>query len=546
MNILLIFPPSTIYGADLTTPAVVPPLGLCYLGGYLEKHGYKNVTILDARSLSKGRVIREGNRALYGLKDDEIVEYIKKVDPDVIGISCMYTAYSGDTHRLAQTIKNMDKKIPIVVGGAHASTFPDLVLKDTNVDIVSHYEGEETFLEVVRSIENNKGFADVKGISYRENGAVIKNPAREFIEDLDTIPFPARHLVDMDLYLDNEPTTFGMRAPATTFITSRGCPQSCVFCTIKTVWDDMNFRSRSPKNVVDELEHLNKEYGIEEFYWMDDAAGTSKKRLIEICDEIIERKLDIKWTTPNGIAHWYLDEKVLDKMKAAGCYRVTFGMESGNLETRKYIGKPFPLEQATKMLAHANKIGLWTICTFIIGFPVEDEESIMDTIDYACSCGTDMAVFYLLCPHPGTDVYQDFQKDGLLDFEHILDPASFNSEQDFEEIGTQLGGSGASTNHLSPTQINDYVNLAYKRFFKNRLMNALNPVRTLRKIHSFEDLKYTIKVGKLGIESALQTIISEKFSSQKIAGERVAKKAEKDQEKFKNDIKLPFSPRLES
>ena len=546
MNILLIFPPSTIYGADLTTPAVVPPLGLCYLGGYLEKHGYNNVTILDARSLSKGRVIREGNRALYGLKDDEIVEYIKKVDPDVIGISCMYTAYSGDTHRLAQTIKNMDKKIPIVVGGAHASTFPDLVLKDTNVDIVSHYEGEETFLEVVRSIENNKGFADVKGISYRENGAVIKNPAREFIEDLDTIPFPARHLVDMDLYLDNEPTTFGMRAPATTFITSRGCPQSCVFCTIKTVWDDMNFRSRSPKNVVDELEHLNKEYGIEEFYWMDDAAGTSKKRLIEICDEIIERKLDIKWTTPNGIAHWYLDEKVLDKMKAAGCYRVTFGMESGNLETRKYIGKPFPLEQATKMLAHANKIGLWTICTFIIGFPVEDEESIMDTIDYACSCGTDMAVFYLLCPHPGTDVYQDFQKDGLLDFEHILDPASFNSEQDFEEIGTRLGGSGASTNHLSPTQINDYVNLAYKRFFKNRLMNALNPVRTLRKIHNFEDLKYTIKVGKLGIESALQTIISKKFSSQKIAGERVAKKAEKDQEKFKNDIKLPFSPRLES
>ena len=546
MNILLIFPPSTIYGADLTTPAVVPPLGLCYLGGYLEKHGYKNVTILDARSLSKGRVVREGNRALYGLKDDEIVEYIKKINPDVIGISCMYTAYSGDTHRLASTIKNMDKNIPVVVGGAHASTFPDLVLKDTNIDVVSHYEGEVTFLEVVRAIESNTGFAGVKGISYRENGVVIKNSVREFIEDLDTIPFPARHLVDMDLYLDNEPTTFGMRAPATTFITSRGCPQSCVFCTIKTVWDDMNFRSRSPKNVVDELEHLNKEYGIEEFYWMDDAAGTSKKRLTEICDEIIERKLDIKWTTPNGIAHWYLDEKVLDKMKTAGCYRVTFGMESGNLETRKYIGKPFSLEQATKMLAHANKIGLWTICTFIIGFPVEDEESIMDTIDYACSCGTDMAVFYLLCPHPGTDVYQDFQKDGLLDFEHILDPASFNSEQDFEKIGTQLGGSGASTNYLSPTQINDYVNLAYKRFFKNRLMNALNPVRTFRKIHNLEDLKYTIKVGKLGIESALQTIISKKFTSQKIAGERVAKKAEKDQEKFKNDIKLPLSPRLES
>ena len=540
MNILLIFPPSTIYGADLTIPAVVPPLGLCYLGGYLEKHGYKNITILDARSLSKGRILREGNRALYGLTDKEIEDYIKNVGPDVIGISCMYTAYSGDTHRLARTIKNMDKNIPIVIGGAHASTFPDLVLKDTNVDVVSHYEGEETFLEVVRAIEGKKGFAGIKGISYRENGAIIKNPKREFIDDLDTIPFPARHLVDMDLYLDSEPTTFGMRAPATTFITSRGCPQSCVFCTIKTVWGDMNFRARSAKNVVDELEHLQKTYDIEEFYWMDDAAGTTKKRLIAICDEIIDRKLNIKWTTPNGIAHWYLDEKVLDKMKAAGCYRVTFGIESGNLETRKYIGKPFALEQATRMLAHANKIGLWTICTFIIGFPVENEESIMDTIDYACNCGTDMAVFYLLCPHPGTDVYQDFQKEGLLNLEHILDPASFSSEEDFEKIGTQLGGSGSSTKHLSQTQINDYMNLAYKRFFKTRLMNSLNPIRTLRKIRNFEDLKYTVRVGKLGIESALQAITAKKFSSQKIVGERVAKKAEKDQEELKNDVKLPL------
>ena len=302
----------------------------------------------------------------------------------------------------------------------------------------------------------------------------------------------------------------------------------------------MNFRSRSPKNVVDELQHLHENYDIEEFYWMDDAAGTSKKRLIAICDEIIERKLDIKWTTPNGIAHWYLDEQVLDKMKAAGCYRVTFGIESANLETRKYVGKPFPLEQATKMLAHANKIGLWTICTFIIGFPVEGEESIMDTIDYACNCGTDMAVFYLLCPHPGTDVYEDFQKDGLLNFEHIFDPASLNSDEDFEAIGTQLAGRGSSTKHLSPAQLNDYLNLGYKRFFKTRLMNSLNPVRTLRKIHNLEDLKYTIRVGKLGIESALQSILTGKFFSQKIVTERVSKKLQENQERFKNDIKLPL------
>ena len=144
MNILLIFPPSNIYGDDLTIPAIVPPLGLCYIAGYLEKHGYKNVTVLDARSLSKDRVIRVGNRALYGLTDEEIKDYIEKLNPDIIGISCMYTAYSGDAHRVARIIKEMDETIPVIMGGAHASTFPELVLKDHNIDFVTHFEGEET------------------------------------------------------------------------------------------------------------------------------------------------------------------------------------------------------------------------------------------------------------------------------------------------------------------------------------------------------------------------------------------------------------------
>ena len=128
----------------------------------------------------------------------------------------------------------------------------------------------------------------------------------------------------------------------------------------------------------------------------------------------------------------------------------------------------------------------------------------------------------------------------MLNFEHIFDPASLNSDEDFEAIGTQLAGSGSSTKHLSPKQLNDYVNLGYKRFFKTRLMNSLNPVRTLRKIHNFEDLKYTLRVGKLGIQSALDAILTGKFLSQKIVTERVAEKLEKNQERFKNDIKLPL------
>ena len=113
------------------------------------------------------------------------------------------------------------------------------------------------------------------------------------------------------------------------------------------------------------MELLYNRYGVREFQIMDDSAGTSKVRLQEICREILKRGLDIKWTTPNGIAHWFLDEETLKLMKMAGCYRITFGIESGNIQTRAFLGKPFPLEQAKRMLHFANSIGMWTICTFI-------------------------------------------------------------------------------------------------------------------------------------------------------------------------------------
>ena len=510
MNILLIFPPSTIYGSDPTIPSVVPPLGLAYIAGYLEKHGYK-VDILDARSLSKERVIRKGDTAIYGLTDDEIRDHIRKIKPDIVGISCMYTAYSGDAHRVARIVKDLDKKIHIIMGGAHASTFPELVLKDSNIDVVVHAEGEETFLELVRNIENKEGYEKTKGISFNKNGVLTKNPLRSFIEVLDTIPFPARHLLDMNLYLNKTPNLYAMRAPSTTMITSRGCPQSCIYCTIQSVWGNRKWRGRSPKNVVDEMELLHKKYGINELYWMDDSAGTSKKRLIEICNEIIGRKLDIKWTTPNGIAHWYLDEPILDKMKAAGCYRVTFGIESGNVETRKFIGKPFPLEQAKRMIRYANGIGMWTICTFIIGFPFESEKSIIDTINFACESGTDMAVFYLLCPHPGTKVYDIFKEEGLLNLDYVIDPTVHVESKDFENIGLKLAGRGAKTKYCTPEELQQYLSLAYRFFFRTRLKHSLNPARTVQKIRNIEDFKYVCKIGRMGIKVAFKSMLGKAF-----------------------------------
>src|SRR3989338_6892444 len=198
MNILLIFPPSTIYGKDPTIPSVVLPLGLAYIAAYLERENYK-VSILDARSLSRDRVIVSSCKALYGLTDEELHLAVVKHAPDIVGISCMYTAYSADAHRVAKIVKGVNRDIVVAMGGAYASAFPDVVMKDNNADMVVHNEGEETFLELVKCVEGKKGFSPVAGITFRDkSGRIIVNPARNFIKDLDSIPFPARHLLDME------------------------------------------------------------------------------------------------------------------------------------------------------------------------------------------------------------------------------------------------------------------------------------------------------------------------------------------------------------
>ena len=291
------------------------------------------------------------------------------------------------------------------------------------------------------------------------------------------------------------------------------CPGRCIYCSIHSVWGN-SWRGRSPKNVVDEIEKLVIEYGINEFYFFDDSMGANKKRLGKICDEIIKRKLDIRWSPPNGIAHWTLDEKLLEKMKKAGCYRITFGIESGNLETRKFIGKPYDLSQAKKMIKHANKIGMWTICTNIIGFPYETRQQIQDTIDFAVKSGTDLAVFYLLCPHPGTKVYDIFKSEGLIDLDKIFSPYKKYQTEDFAEIGQVLAGRGAATKNFSKEELQVIVSEAYRSFLLKRLTSFLDLRRIFNKIHSWEDFLFVVKIGRNSFKVILRNISHRTFGSQ--------------------------------
>lgn len=489
MRILLIYPPVTVYGSSKVNPH--PPLGLAYLASYLLSKADHNIKILDALALGKDNIRSKGKTTRIGLSEKKLALQIKKYDPSVVGISVMFTAFVQDAFDVAKIVKSVNPKIKVVLGGAHVSIDPKSVVKNKNVDFAVKGEGEVPFFKLVNCLEHKRSLVGLVGLTYKKGKKIIQNIDGGYIKDLNTIPFPARHLLPMDLYQSKE-DLFAMRYPSTTMVTSRGCPGICKYCSIHAVWG-YSWRGRSAKNVVDEIELLVANFGIKEIYFSDDSMSVDKKRLNEICDEIIRRRIDIKWSTPNGIAHWTLDKQLLKKMKKAGCYRITFGIESGNPDVRRWVGKPFSLRQASQLTKYANKIGLWTLATNIIGFPYETKEQIEDTVNYAITSDVDFALFFRLGPRPGTPIYEIFKKEGWLPKdERFLYSESVACE----------------TKYIKGKQLYEIQSNAYRKFLKHRFISFLNPIRIIRKIHSFEDFCYILKLSLGGGKMALNLISS--------------------------------------
>ncbi|MFH1691100.1 MAG: radical SAM protein [Candidatus Omnitrophota bacterium] len=504
MDILLFNPYYTQLKKFYSFYSPAPPISLMYLAGYLKKHGLSSkIYELGIFEIEKAKQFNNSIR--FGLSDAEIVTILEKEKPRIVGITSMYSIFYRDALEIAKLIKKVSPEIKVVLGGNHASSYWKHVLKNQAVDFVVIGEGEETFLELVRTLTASKPFEHILGLGWRDNsGRIKRSPERPLIKNLDEIPFPEVDLINYHRYFSHT-NPFAMRAPVISLITSRGCPGKCVYCTVKAVWG-RSWRGRSPKNVVDEIENYMRKYNIREFAFLDDSASVDRKRWEGLCDEIIARSLNIKWTTPNGIAHWTLTKDILDKMKKAGCYRITFGIESGYPETRRFLGKPYSLQQAKELIQHANRIGLWTICTNIIGFPYENLNSINATIDFAKRCGTDFAAFYLLMPQPTSEVYEYFKKEGLLNFDSFFEKEDFNEEQ-FEKINYILNETGSDTVHFKKEELNRLQKQAYRAFLLHRGLSYLaNPLKILRKIHSMEDLRFILRIIRKGIQIFLRTL----------------------------------------
>lgn len=474
MKVMLIHPPGTVYGTGLLKPSI--PMGLLYISAYLKKNGVETL-FLDTIAGNTKRIEKRGTGKRYGMSNAKIVKLIKKLQPDMVGIGTMFSAYFDDVVELSKTIKKVNKNIKVIVGGSHVSVDPVGVMKIKTIDVAVYGEGEVTMLELAE----NKNLEKIDGIVFRKNKEIVKNKPRDLVKNLDTLPYPDWEALDFKKYAME--SGFNMRKPVFPIISSRGCPGHCLYCSVNAVWHHL-WRGRSAKDVVNEMEYLIKNFGAREFAFQDDSVSVDKKRLEEICDEMIKRKLKVTWTTPNGIAHWTLTKPLLKKMKEAGCYRITFGIESGDPEMRRWVGKPYSLEQAKDLTKYANSIGMWTLATNIIGLPYDTKESLDNTFKFALDSDVDLAFFFRLGLRPGTAIFEIFRKEGWM----IKDRHIFYSED-----------ATFQTKNFTGQEIVEMQKKLYRNFLIKRWLRPGSIFRILNKIRSIEDLSYILAMIKYGI-----------------------------------------------
>jgi len=398
MKILLV-KPVTPKGLVLN---VVPPIGLGYLATALRRQGMKDVLILDC--------VKEGlDLAGFAVK-------VKEIKPDLIG----FQVFSHDLNSLAESLKIVKKikpKMVTVAGGPHPSGFPEQMLKDfPRLDYAFKGESEIGLPRLVGKLAGKKiNLAKIPGLIWRQ-GRAIKINRQVFPEDLDSLGFPAWDLLKPNEYPNAPQGVFFKNLPVAPIMATRGCPYQCTFCAGRTV-TGLKIRSRSVDHVLAEIKLLNRDYGVKEIHFLDDNFTLNRRYVKEFCQKLLNISLRISWCCPNGIRMDTLDLGILQMMKAAGCYYVSVGIESGSNRILKLMKKSLTVEKITKQIKMIKKSGLAVNGFFILGYPGETRKEMERTIKFSQSLGLTRAAFYNFLPLPGTEAYRQLVETGEIEGE---------------------------------------------------------------------------------------------------------------------------------
>ena len=406
---------------------IYEPLGLGYIASYLMQKGYKDISIHSATFESDKKIVKEAALA------------------DIVGITAM-SPMMTHANILASAIKRKNPKAIIVLGGFHPSALPEATLNNKNIDFVVRGEGEETFYELVKAAEKMHGFEDISGISYRYDGRVIHNQPRELIDDLDTIPYPARHLFGQKDFTRKYYQYLGERR--VTVLSSRGCPFECRFCSSQCVWA-RKWRSRSAKSIIIEIKDLIDRYNVEYIDFLDGIFTLNKQRVLDFCNMLICDKIKISWGCYVHVTT--VDKEMLAVMKEAGCREIYIGVESGSAVILKELNKKISVEGIINTCRIAKDISLSILALIVIGFPEEDRNTIKKTEDLINKIKPDYVAFNILTPMPGCDYYEYAKQKGYV-----------NNNTDWSEVDWDKAT--MPTRHLSIEDINKEYKRLRKKF----------------------------------------------------------------------------------
>ena len=373
--------------------------GFLSLAAFLEKNGYA-VNVVDL-----GWLYKQGKLEINADFHRNAAKHIIKQGINLIGFNTRCDTYPNVVN-LARKCKELNPNATIIFGGPQASFTDEETLKKLPfVDIVVRGEGEYTLLELANALNANKPLTNIQGITYRENGRVIRNIDREHIKDLDSLPLPAYHLIDKYIRSDDK---LLFKYFCAYLETGRGCPYRCTFCG-STLMDRNHNRLRSPQEIIKEIILLKNKYHFNYFIFGHDHFLANKKMVKRICRSIVAKKLDIKWTCSSRVdAIGMLDEKLLETMSKAGCVGIFFGVESGSQRIQKIIRKNINVSLVPEVIQECQKHGIYARAAFIMGFPEETKEDMNATLELALKCRQIKKCephIRLLGPMAGTDIF---------------------------------------------------------------------------------------------------------------------------------------------
>jgi anaerobic magnesium-protoporphyrin IX monomethyl ester cyclase len=364
-----------------------PPLGLAYLAAVLDQDGYE-VKIWDC--------------PVCEIDHEKLKAELASFQPSLVGIGSM-TPTIESAFKSAVVAKEACPDAKVVVGGPHV-TFMDkeTLAQEPAIDVVVRGEGEETLSELVTHLPNLSGLEDVKGITFRKGDQIIKTPNRPFIQDLDALPRPAFNLLPIEKY-----RILGRKLLP--IMSSRGCPFQCSFCVASQMFG-AGFRARNPKKVLDELEWLRDEYGAQGISFQDDTLTFNRKRILEICDGIMERKINLRWGC--GTRADVVTKEILAKMQKAHCDEICFGVESGCQRIRDALKKRVSTEQIENAIKWAKEAGIFVTASIILGYPGETKETLMQTLEFIRKVEPDDVYLCHATPYPGTELRALVERNG--------------------------------------------------------------------------------------------------------------------------------------